>query len=83
MLFAAEMMLNRGPAFPGRQVAGFKAGGGAAPAEEGERRGGQKQQEREAERTERKDAGHDLLYHGRNVQAQAPRQMHRARFCLV
>lgn len=34
---------------PCREVFGFEAGGGAAPAKQGERRGGQEQQKREAE----------------------------------
>jgi len=63
------MMLNARAAFPSRKIAGFKAGGGAAPAEQGKWRGGQEQQKREAKRTKRENAGHGLLYHGINAQA--------------
>ncbi len=68
---SAEMMGCQSRAFPGRQVFGVKAGGGAAPAEQGEGQGGQQKQKREAERTQRRQAGHDALYHGALSQAKA------------
>ena len=39
-------------AFPRREVFGVKAGGGTAPAEQGERQGRQQKQKREASRTQ-------------------------------
>ena len=50
-------------ALPNGQVAGVKAGRGAAPAEQGERRDGKKQQEAERQWTKRKSARHKVLYH--------------------
>ena len=57
---AAEMMGSESRTLPRREVAGFEAGGGAAPAEQSERGGGQKQQKREGDGTKR-EARHKLI----------------------
>lgn len=60
---AAEVMGSESWTLPRGQVGGVEAGGGAAPAEIGQRRGGQKNHKREGKGAEREYAGHDLLYH--------------------
>lgn len=57
---ATEMMGSKSRPFPRSKVAWIKAGGGAAPAEICQRRGGQEKEQREGDGAERK-AGHECI----------------------
>lgn len=58
---AAEMMGRESRTLPGRNVAGVEAGRGAASAKIRQRRGGQKNHEREGEEAEREYAWHECI----------------------
>lgn len=57
---AAEVRSRGSRTLPGRQVLGIEAGGGAAPAEVGERGGRQENDKRKGDEAER-DAGHKYI----------------------